>query len=205
MTSRAGLDPDQLLQRARAADGAALGRLLELHRRYLALLARVQIGRRLQGKVDPEDLVQETFLEAHRNFGRFRGTTQAEFVSWLRQILAANLAMLLRRFLGTRRRDVRLERDLALELDQSSRVLDEGLFAGSSSPSHQAARREQAVLLADALGQLPEAYREVIILRHLEGLSFPEIARRMERTVDGVKNIWARALGRLRRVLGGMP
>src|SRR2546430_14450900 len=85
-------DPEHLLQEARAGDAAALGRLLELYRRYLALLARVQIGRRLQGKVDAEDLVQETFLEAHRNFGRFEGASEGQLMCWLRQILAARLA-----------------------------------------------------------------------------------------------------------------
>src|SRR3954462_1863633 len=94
-------DPEQLLQEARAGDAATLGRLLELYRRYLALLARVQIGQRLRGKADASDLVQETFLEAHRNFARFRGTSEVEFVRWLRQILAANLADLFRRYLGT--------------------------------------------------------------------------------------------------------
>ncbi|HEV3260254.1 MAG TPA: sigma-70 family RNA polymerase sigma factor [Gemmataceae bacterium] len=201
----AAADPEQLLRLAREGDAPALGQLLELYRSYLALLARLQIGRRLQGKVDAADLVQETFLAAHRAFGLFRGTTEAEVVSWLRQILAANLSALLRRYLGTQRRDVRLERELALELDQSSRVLDQGLVAPSSSPSQQAARREQAVLLADALGRLPETYREVIILRHLEGLSFPEVASRMRRSVDSVKNLWARALGRLRSSLGEAP
>jgi RNA polymerase sigma-70 factor (ECF subfamily) len=195
-------DPESLLVRARAGDGAAVGQLLELHRSYLALLARLEIGRRLQGKVDASDLVQDTFLEAHRNFGRFRGTDAAEFVGWLRQILAANLAMLLRRYLGTQRRDVRQERELAVALDESSRVLDRGLVAASSSPSSKAARQEQGVRLAAALEQLPEAYREVIILRHLEGLRFPEVACRMRRTLDSVKNLWARALGELRRSLG---
>jgi RNA polymerase sigma-70 factor (ECF subfamily) len=181
----------------------ALGQLLERYRNYLLLLARLHIGRRLQGKVDAADLVQETFLEAHRAFPQFRGTSEGELVSWLRKILAGNLAGLLRRYLGTQRRDVRLECDLALELDHSSRVLDSGLVAPLSSPSHQASRREQAVLLADALGKLPDAYREVIILRHLEGLSFPEVAGRMQRTVHSVKNLWVRALGQLRRSLGG--
>src|SRR5438270_4361661 len=111
------LDPEHLLRGARAGDAATLGRLLELYRRYLGLLARVQIGQRLQGKIDASDLVQETFLEAHRNFPRFRGTTEAELVSWLRQILAAKLADLLRRYLGTQGRDVRLERDLAAAFD----------------------------------------------------------------------------------------
>jgi RNA polymerase sigma-70 factor (ECF subfamily) len=71
-----------------------------------------------------------------------------------------------------------------------------------SSPSQSASRREQAVLLADALEKLPEDYREVIILSHLESLSFSEVARRMARSVDSVKNLWARALARLRRALG---
>jgi RNA polymerase sigma-70 factor, ECF subfamily len=198
-------EPESLLARARAGDAAALGELLELHRSYLGLLARVQIGRRLQGKVEAADLVQDTFLEAHRNFGLFRGTDATAFVGWLRQILAANLAMLVRRYLGTQRRDVRMERELAVELDESSRVLCRGLMAPSSSPSSRAARREQGVRLAAALEQLPEAYREVIILRHLESLSFPDVAQRMSRSLDSVKNLWARALGQLRRSLGDAP
>src|SRR5437660_5036837 len=98
--------PEHLLQEARVGDAAALGHLLELYRRYLALLARMQIGRRLQGKVDASDVVQETFLDAHRHFAVFRGESEAEFVQWLRQILAAKLADLQRRFLGAQGRDV---------------------------------------------------------------------------------------------------
>jgi RNA polymerase sigma-70 factor (ECF subfamily) len=198
-------DPEQLLRLAQGGDAGARGQLLEMYRHYLTLLARVQIGRRLQGKVDASDVVQEAFLKAHRDFGQFRGGSEGEWVSWLRQILALNLAQLVRHYCGTQRRDVRLERQLAAELDQSSRVLDRGLAAPQSSPSEQAARREQAVLLANALGRLPADYREVIILSHLERLPFPEVARRMGRTVDSVKHLWARALDRLRRLLGATP
>src|SRR5438309_8197167 len=106
------ISPEQLLQEIRQGDPTALGRLLELYRHYVGLLARVQIGQRLQGKVDAADLVQETFLEAHRNFPLFRGSSEAQFVSWLRQILAGRMGNLLRRFLGTRGRDVRLEREI---------------------------------------------------------------------------------------------
>jgi RNA polymerase sigma-70 factor (ECF subfamily) len=194
--------PEELLRQARAGSGVALGQLLEMYRSYLSLLARLQIGRRLQGKVDPADLVQETFLEAHRNWTQFRGMSEGELVQWLRQILASRLSELIRRYLGTRRRDVRLERELAGELDQSSHVLDRGLVAPQSSPSQQAARREQAVLLADALERLPEDYREVIILHHMEELSLPEVARRMGRSEHSVEKLWARALARLRRTLG---
>src|SRR5262249_12173427 len=155
-------DPEQLLQDARTADRSALGRLLELYRNYLALLARLEIGRRLRAKVDESDVVQETFLEAHRHFGRFRGATEAELMGWLRQILAGVVANLLRRYYGTQRRNVRLERELADDLARSSQGLVGGLAARQSSPSERAVRREQAVLLADALGRLPTAYREVI-------------------------------------------
>jgi RNA polymerase sigma-70 factor (ECF subfamily) len=201
MTPVACPDPEELLRQARTDRDQALGQLLELYRNYLVILARLQIGRRLQGKADAADLVQETFLDAHRNFGRFRGTTEGEFAAWLRQILAGRLAMLVRRYLGTQRRDVRLERELGAGLDESTRALDKGLVAGQSTPSKQASRREQALLLADALGELPEDYREVIIMRHLESLTFPDVARRMGRSVDSVKNLWARALARLRRSL----
>lgn len=204
MTFDTQANPGRLLEQARTAGGATLGQLLELYRGYLTLLARTQIGRRLQSKIDPGDLVQETFLEAHRHFAQFRGKTEAEFVGWLRQILAGRLAKLVRRYLGTQARDVRLERELVVQLDQSSRLLDQGLVAASSSPSHQAARREQAVLLADALERLPPQYREVLILRHLEGLSFPDIAQRMGRSLLSVKKLWARALPCLRDALGDL-
>lgn len=202
--SRIHPEVGQLLCQARAGDGPALGRLLELYRNYLTLLAQLQIGRRLQGKVDPADLVQETFLAAHRDFARFRGQTEEELAGWLRQILAANLTDLVRRY-GAQRRDVRLERQLADELEQSSQALGRGLVDPHSSPSQQAARREQAVLLADALQTLPADYAAVIVLHHLQGLTLPEVSRRLDRSLDSVKKLWVRGLARLRRTMGGSP
>jgi RNA polymerase sigma-70 factor, ECF subfamily len=204
MKGEAASEPGRLLGRARAGDAAARGELLDRYRRYLALLARLQIGRRLQGKVDASDAVQDAFLKAHRHFAQFRGTTEAELVGWLRQILLSQLVNVVRHHQGTQRRNVRLERDLAVELDRSSRELDAALFAKQSTPSQQASRREQAVLLADALAELPPDYREVIILRHLEGLTFAQVAERMGRSLDSVDKLWVRALARLRRSLPGM-
>jgi RNA polymerase sigma-70 factor (ECF subfamily) len=198
-------EAERLLKQARLGNVEALGRLLELYRRYLTLLARLQIDRRLRGKVDAADLVQETFLEAHRDFGQFRGVREAELGAWLRQILANNLANLVRHYRGTGRRDVGLERRLLVELDQSSRELDRGLAAKQSTPSQQAIRREQALRLVDALEHLPDDYQEVIILRQLERLTFPEVGRRMRRSLDSVKNLWARALARLGQLLGDTP
>jgi RNA polymerase sigma-70 factor (ECF subfamily) len=197
--------PDELLRLARADDGPALGQLLERCRGYLTLLARVQVGRRLQGKVEASDLVQDVFLEVQQTFDRFRGGTEAEFLGWVRRILASRAAMAVRRYCGTRGRNVRLERRLADEVDQSSQAIGFALADRHSSPSQRAVRREQAVLVAAALEALPDDYRDVIVLRHLEGLTFPEVARRLGRTVPSVKNVWIRALALLRRSLGDEP
>lgn len=194
-------DVNALLSLAREGDGAALGRLLERYRSYLALLVRVQIGRRLQGKVDAADILQEAFLEAHRKFGRFRGVSEPEWLGWLRQILASVLANQVRRFCGTQSRDLRLERELADDVDRSSQAIGGALVAPDSTPSRQVVRKELSALLADALERLPEDYREVIILRQLEELGFSEVARRMGRSEDSVKNLWARALARLRHAM----
>jgi RNA polymerase sigma-70 factor (ECF subfamily) len=160
------------------------------------------VGRKLRGKVDPADLVQETFLQACRHRTDFAGTTDAELLAWLRKILASRLAKLLRRFCGTQGRNIHLEQDLASELEQSSKALDRGLVAPTSSPSHQAARREQAVRLADALESLPPHYREVIVLRQLEERSFAEVAALMGRTENSAVKLWQRALPRLCSILG---
>ena len=194
-------DATELIRRARGGTGDALGQLLARYGNYLGLLARVQVGRRLQGKVDPADLVQETFLEAHRHFAGFRGQSEPEVAAWLRQIMAGVLSNLLRRYLGTQGRDVRLERELAGELDRSSQAFDRGLADPGPTPSKLAVGRERAVLLADALGRLPDDYREAIILRNLEELPFAEVGRRMGRSEDAVQKLWVRALARLRAAL----
>lgn len=200
MKTKIKFEPDSLLSEARS-DSAALGLLLESCRSYLTLLARVQIGKRLQGKIDPSDVIQDVFLAAHRDFAQFAGTTDKSFTCWLRQILVCRLSDLVRHFCAAQRRDVRLERSLARDVDRSSQCLE--LMAKESSPSQHASRREQAVILADALKRLPEDYAEVIILRHFESLRFPEIARRMGRSVDSVEKLWVRALARLRGLLRG--
>jgi RNA polymerase sigma-70 factor (ECF subfamily) len=147
-------------------------------------------------------VVQEACLAAHRDFPAFRGTTEAEFVGWLRNILAARLADQLRRHVKAKARDVRLQQRLADALDRSSQALAFALVARGASPSQEAARRELGVLLADAIQALPADYGEVIVLRHLEGLSFAEVAARLGRSVDSVEKLWVRALARLRHSLG---
>jgi len=127
-------DPEELLCRARSGDNGAFGRLLELYRSYLMLFSRLQLDSRLQGKADPSDLVQETFVRAHESFKQFRGTTEGELLRWLRQILVSRLAKLVRRFRGTQQRDVRLERQLDDELERSSQAA-QSLMPGKAHPA----------------------------------------------------------------------
>jgi RNA polymerase sigma-70 factor (ECF subfamily) len=190
---------DHAIARAKQGDRQALGSLLEGHRGYLRTLVWVQVDRRLRSKFDVDDLLQEAFLRAHQAIVRFRGATEEEFLAWLRGILAHVLANQVRRYRGTRRRDPRLERALESELERSSEELGRALAAPASSPSQLVMRHERAVRIAEALERLAPAAREVVLLRHFQELSFPEIARRTDRTLDGVKNLWLRALARLRR------
>ena len=195
--------PEQLLARTRRERGEPLGALLELYRNYLQLLARTQIDLHLQGRVDPSDLVQETMLEAYRDFGQFRGTREGELLAWLRRILVHNLARQVEKNLGTRKRDARRQVSLhrVAELERSSAAVDAALVSQGTSATGRAQRREQAAILADTLARLKPDHREVIVLRNLEGLSFEEVARRMGRTAGAVRMLWLRALDRLKHLL----
>ena len=191
-----GDDPETLLHRARLGDAEALAQLLEMYRNYLRLVSRVQVDRCLQSKADVSDLIQETMFIAHRSFHEFRGDTEMELLAWLRQILVSRLAHLIRRY-QTQRRDVGLETELDEALDRSS-VVARTLVSSHSTPSRRAARREEAVLLANAMAALSEDHREVLTLRHFQHLSFAEVAMRMNRTQDAVKKLWVRALAALK-------
>lgn len=198
---------DERIAASRQAGAQGIGDLVDLYRNYLLLLARVEVGRRLQRKVDASDLVQEACLEAHRCFDHFDGTTEAQFLAWLRTILARRVAKTVRHYLGTQGRDIRqeLENDLTQSFERAGKRLANLAIPRAEQPSQQVLKREQAVLLADALEALPPDYREVMLLRHWEDLTFPQIAERMDRTVDSVQKLWIRALGRLRTTMESAP
>src|SRR5919204_385049 len=110
--------PEQLLAEARQGQSERLGALLELYRNYLYLLARTQIDLHLQARANPSDVVQETFLNACRNFHQFRGTSEKELLGWLRRILLRNLARLVERQVLAQKRTVR--REISLEQRQQA-------------------------------------------------------------------------------------
>jgi RNA polymerase sigma-70 factor (ECF subfamily) len=196
--------PERLLESARAGDAAALGQLLELYRNYLRLLAGSLIRSTLRVRMDASDLIQETFLEAYRDFEQFDGQSEGEVLAWLRRILARNLADQVKHH-QRQGRDWHRQESLEALLDRSSAAVQQALGAGLSSPSAQASKREQAVLVADALEHLPPDYRAIIMLRHVERLKFEEIARHLGRSAGAVRMLWTRALERLSRLLEVPP
>ena len=193
----------QWLPAARAGSREALGKLLEAARHYLLSIARQEFDPDLRAKNSPSDVVQETFVEAQRDFGQFQGDTEAELLAWLRQLLLHRVAKLRRRYRDTQKR--RLAREVALGGDDSSGGPAGGLAANTLSPSGQAMVHEQDQALREALGRLPEDYRRVITLRHEEQLPFEEIGRLLERTPDAARKLWARAVERLHEELDPPP
>jgi RNA polymerase sigma-70 factor (ECF subfamily) len=182
------------------APGDDAARDLERFRSYLLLLARVRLDPMVRAKVGASDVVQQTLLEAHRDLGQFRGTTAAEQAAWLRQILARNLANVLRD-LRRDRRDVAREQPLQQALDESASRLEGWLASDQSSPSQQAERQERALRLAEALAELSENQREAVVLRHWQGCSLQEIAERLGCTTAAVTGLLHRGLRNLRKHL----
>jgi RNA polymerase sigma-70 factor (ECF subfamily) len=170
---------------------------LDGFRDYLRLLARARLDPRLQAKLDPSDVVQQTLLEAHKERAAFRGQTPGEMAAWLRQILARNLANALRDFRRDKR-DVGRERALDALVEDSSARVAAWLAAEQSSPSARAERQEETARLAAALEGLPGPQREVVVLRHLHGWSLHDIARHVGRSRAAVAGLLHRGLQQVR-------
>jgi RNA polymerase sigma-70 factor (ECF subfamily) len=107
---------------------------------------------------------------------------------------------LIRHYQGTQRRDVNLEQQFGRDIDRSAAVVG-NLAAPGSSPSHRAARREAAVVLADKLMELPEHYRQAIVLHHCQGYSIAEVADLIGRTHAATNSLIARAVVKLRSLM----
>jgi len=202
-TRMAGSDVEQLLGDARQGQREPLGQLLQLYQNYLNILATTQLDRRLRRRMNASDLVQETMLAAHRDFGKFRGSTEREFLAWLRQILIHCLHHAIETHVKAQRRDVRCEISIdqaGLALDRSATNFAQALADPGPSPSAPARQRERSVALADQLAKLRPEYRDVIVLRNLQGLSFEEIAQRMDRKTGAVRMLWLRAIEKFKQV-----
>jgi RNA polymerase sigma-70 factor (ECF subfamily) len=191
-------DVPALIAAARKGQPDALNHLLGLYRNYLQLLAYSGLSGPFQGKADPSDLVQDTLLDAYRDFLQFSGADEQAFTSWLRQIVSRNLIDFVRRYRSAAR-DVARE-ESADQVKFVARLCNLG-DSVASSPSQSAQRRELGVLVADALSELSGAQREAIVLRTLQDLSWAEVGRRMGRSEEAVRKLWTRALVNLKPLI----
>ena len=188
----------RLLDQARAGTAGAVNRLLERHRAYLCRFVELRLDPQLQARVDPSDVVQEAQMEAVRRLDAYLGDAPMPFRLWLRQIAQDRLLMLRRRHAGAARRSVAREVSLP---DRSSRDLARKLLSGQSSPSEQMVRRELAERVRQAVAQLSDLDREIVLLRNFEGLSNQEAATVLDIEPATASQRYGRALLRLRRLL----
>ncbi len=206
--------PIELLSRARAGETEALGELCALYRNYLRMVVRTGLGPRLRERVELSDVVQEALVEVVRQFPQFTGQNEAALVGWLRRLVGQKLADLGR----YHSRAKRVGASTAVPLDaavpdaaggfrpgeESGRLLDM-LALSQTSPSQAVSRREQIVLLADALAGLSDPEADVLWLYYAENLSFEAIGQRFGLSRKSIRGIIARGLKRLKRSLEGPP
>ncbi len=191
-----------LLRLAKAGDASSLGMLLNHYTNYMKVLTYARLDSRIRGRLSSSDVVQESLLEAHRDFRTFAGDSVPEFTGWLRQILLHNIAHAMDAHLFAAKRDVRREQsleDMAVSLSQSHGRFEVMLEDQAPSPSSSADQHELLITLANAIAALPPDYRDVIVLRHIEGLAFPIIAKRLNRSPGATRMLWMRAIEALRQ------
>jgi RNA polymerase sigma-70 factor (ECF subfamily) len=190
-------DEAALLARLQAGDDAAFGPLFEGQRDRLRRMVQFRLDPRLFGRVDPEDVVQEVFLDARQRLYAFRQDAQS-LPFWLRLVAQQTLIDLHRRHLGAGKRSAARERVFAHSHGLS------GFLAGNlTSPSQAAIRDEMRQQLTAALESMDEIDREVLTLRHFEDLSNKEVAELLNIGENAASNRYVRALARLKGLLGG--
>lgn len=196
---------EQLLAAARAGKDSALAQLFEKHRGRLERIARLRLDRRLQSRIDPADIVQDTYLAVQRKFLRFYDPEDLDFFLWLRLELAQRLVDVHRFHLGAQARDAAL--DVSLQqgaLPQvTSMSLAEQLLGRLTTPSNAAMRAELKLRLEDAINSLDPQDRDILVMRHFEELTNAEAAQVLGIKSSAACNRYVRAIRRLKTALGG--
>jgi RNA polymerase sigma-70 factor (ECF subfamily) len=190
-----------LLALAKKGERSALGSLLEHYRPYLLVLAQRYLDPRLQGRLDPADVVQVTFLEAQRDLESFRGEDIASMLAWLRNILRNNIASMHQHHLMTKKRSAHLEAYSKTSTEEGQVELVDLLPSETTSPSQRAMRDEVAAELAASLMKLPDTQKEALRLRYLEGWSLKRISDHLQKSEMAVAGLLKRGLQGLRQEL----
>jgi RNA polymerase sigma-70 factor (ECF subfamily) len=198
---------EELLDSASNGDEGALAVLIDRHRHRLERMVRLHMDRRLQGRVDPADVVQEAYLALRGSFSQYCADPCLPFFLWLRLEVALKLVDVHRSYLGTPVRDAGQEVSLhqgALP-PVTSLSLAEHLLGKRITPSQEVMRAELKLRVEEALNSMNPQDREVLILRHFEELSNAETAQVLGIKPSAAVNRYVRALKRLKDVFEGMP
>jgi RNA polymerase sigma-70 factor (ECF subfamily) len=196
-------ETQRLLEEVRTGNAKAFDQLLTRHRPYLQQLVELRMDPLLRPRLDPSDVVQEAQLEAARRLESYLDASPLPFRLWLRQLAQDRLLMMRRRHVKAARRSVSQEVSLP---DRSSLVLAQRLLSGGSTPSQRASQEELAQRVRQAVAQLPDADREVLLMRTFEGLSFEEVGYLLGIEPAAARKRHGRALLRLHKILsdGGL-
>jgi RNA polymerase sigma-70 factor (ECF subfamily) len=200
-------DSDPRFARIALGDGSVLAEVFQEHRGRLRKLVQLRLDRRLQGRIDPSDVLQEAFLDVSRRAPEYAARDDMSFYLWLRLITGQKLLEIHRRHLGTQQRDAGREISLCQGPlpEVSSQLLASQLLGKFSSASHAAMRAEQQVRLEQLLNSLDPIDREILTLRHFEELSNSEVAQVLNMSKTAASNRYIRALKRFKDLLVGAP
>jgi len=206
-TNRGDLDTQSLIDRAVQGDQAAWGELLARSRDRLRRMIALRLDRRLQGRVDASDVIQDAMLEASKRLADYRRNPTMPFFLWLRFLTGQRLLEQHRRHLGAQGRDAGREISLyrGAMPETTTAALAAQLLGRHTSPSQAAVRAERKIRLQEALNSLDPIDREVLALRHFEQLSNGEVAQVLGLDKSGASKRYARALIRLKDILANMP
>jgi RNA polymerase sigma-70 factor (ECF subfamily) len=196
----------RLIEQAVRGDQRALSKLLGRHRERLRCMVALRLDRRLQGRVDPSDIIQEAFLDAARRLPEYHQNPTMPFFLWLRRLAGQRLVDEHRKHLGAAARDAGREISLyrgALP-ETSSAALAAHLLGRLTTPSHAAMRAERKIRLQEALNSLDPVDREVLVLRHFEELTNGEAAAVLGVDKSAATKRYARALIRIKDVLASL-
>lgn len=203
-------DPSEssdLLRRAGQGDAQALGQLLETHRKRLRRMVHLRFDPRLQGRIDPSDVIQETYLEAAERLAEYLRDPKMPFFLWLRFLTGQKLLELRRHHLGTQARDAARELSIyqGAMPEASSACLAAQLLGKRTAPLEAAIRAEMKLRLQEALNGMEPMDREVLALRHFEQFNNAETAQLLGISESGASSRYLRALKRLKGILGQAP
>jgi RNA polymerase sigma-70 factor (ECF subfamily) len=198
---------ERLLERARAGDCGALAELFQGQRNRLEQMVRLRLDRRLQGRLDPSDVVQEAYLDVARRFPEYAANPTVPFFLWLRLLTGQRLIDLHRQHLGAKMRNAGLEVSLKHgDFPRASSVsLAELLLGRLTTPSRAAIRAETQLRVQEALDAMDPIDREVLVLRHFELLSNEEAAQVLGLKPSAASNRHIRALRRLKEIMAETP